>query len=62
MKSIAKTEGPDRGKKQKRIDISEAANGFVLNRHEYEYDYGSKPQIYRSAKEVAEAVEKFLGE
>ena len=52
----------DKGKRQKKVDISEAANGFIMNKHEYEYDYGGKPQVFRKAKDVAEAVEKFLGE
>jgi len=60
-RAIAQKED-QRGKRQKKIDISEAANGFVFNKHEYEFDYGGKPQVYRNAKEVAEAVEKFLGE
>jgi len=51
-----------RGKRQKRIDISEAANGFIMNSYEWEHDFGGKPKVYRNAKDVGEAVEKFLGE
>lgn len=52
----------NKGKKQKKVDIQEAANGFIVNTHEYEYDYGGKPKVYRSAEEVGKAVEKFLND
>ena len=58
----AKEPMSEKGKRQKRIDIQEGANGFILNKHEYEYEYGGKPQVFRNAEEVAEAVKKFLGE
>ena len=52
----------DRGERKKRMNIEEAANGFIVNQWEYENDYGGKPKIYRKTEEVAEAVKKFLGE
>ena len=52
----------DRGERRKKINIEEAANGFVVNQWEYENDYGGKPKIFRSSEEVSEAVKKFLGE
>ena len=62
MRAIPEKPKDDRGERKKRMNIEEAANGFVVNQWEYEHDYGGKPKILRKSEEVAEAVKKFLGE
>ena len=52
----------DKGERKKRINIEEAANGFIVNHWEYEHDYGGKPKVCRDSKEVSEIVKNFLGE
>ena len=60
MNEVIKMEMPSKGKKQKRINIEQAANGFVVHCYDYEYGSNELGKVFRTVDEVVEFVKKKL--